>query len=241
MIAGTILKQRTDQYAAVLDEPAYIQWDFHRQPVVSIPLEDDELFAGDPAAPNTLVVFGDFQCTICRQLHETLRKAADKHPGKFRVAFRYYPQDPECNPNPAYRSGGHPSACRAARAVEAVRVVGGSTAYFAMRQKLWDGQDQLPRRPYVQQSERERKLFEEWAVEIGLDRAAFVEAMDSPGVATRIQADIDLATRLGLQAMPVVYVNGRLLRGWSKPETWDAILGGKTEPATQPTSAPVAH
>jgi protein-disulfide isomerase len=241
MIARTIMTERNAQLAAIMNDPAYVLWDFNRQPVVSIPLADDEVFAGDPAAPNTLVVFGDFQCPACRQLHETLREVAGKHPGAFRVAFRYYPQDPECNPNPAYRSGDHASACRAARAAEAARVLGGREGYLAMRDKLWNGQAELPTRPYVQQPERERKLFEDWAAEIGLDRAAFTAAMDSPPVVSRIQTDIDLATRLGLQSMPVVYVNGRLLRGWSKPETWDVILGGNSEPVSQPAAAPVAQ
>lgn len=240
MIAGTIMTERNAQYAAVLNDAAYVLWDFNRQPVVSIPLADDEVLAGDPAAPNTVVVFGDFQCTHCRELHEMLHEVARKYPDRLRVAFRYYPQDPECNPNPAYRSGGHASACRAARAAEAARIVGGRDAYLAMRNKLWDGQNRLPTRPYVQQTERERKLFEDWAAEIGLDRAAFTAAMDAPAVAARIQADIDLATRLGLQSMPVVYVNGRQLRGWSKLDTWAAILGEKPEGALRPTSAPEA-
>lgn len=241
MIGRSRLDETTKQYQAIAGDPEYVLWDFQRQRIADIPLREDEVFAGAPAASNTPIVFGDFQCPVCRQMHELLRKVANKYPDKLRVAFRYYPQDPECNPNPAFRSGGHASACRAARAAEAARVVGGREAYLAMRDKLWEGQGKLPTRPYLQQTEREHKLFEDWAAEIGLDRAAFTDAMDSPAVAARIQADIDLATRLGLQAMPVVYVNGRLLRGWSKPETWDAILGGKTEPATQPTSAPAAQ
>ncbi len=238
VVAGNILKERTAQFSAVLKDPEYILWDFHRQAPVSIPLYDDEIFAGDPAAPHTAVVFGDFQCSHCRQLHGILMEVAHTYPDRLRVAFRYYPQDAECNPNPRFRTGGHASACRAARAAEAARVVGGRDAYLAMRAKLWDNQAALPDRPVARQSEQERKLFEDWAAELGLARAAFTAAMESAEVTTRIRADIELAQRLDLQAMPVVYTDGRKLRNWSKLETWDVILNGPADATTQPAAAP---
>jgi protein-disulfide isomerase/uncharacterized membrane protein len=228
-----ILQERTETYAAVLNDPDFILWDFNRQPVESIPLYDDELFAGSPAAPNTVVVFSDFQCSACKLAHETLVQVAEKYPAAVRIAFRYYPQDPACNPNPGFRSGGHASACRAAEAAEAARVVGGRDAYLAMRKKLWDNQAALPTRAYAEQSEQERELFADWAADLGFDRAAFAAAMDSPAVAARIQADIAQADRLGIQTVPVVFVNGKRLRNWSKLETWEAILGPPAGAASQ--------
>jgi protein-disulfide isomerase/uncharacterized membrane protein len=230
----SVFRERTNTYAAVLDDPAFILWDFNRQPAVSIPLREDEVFAGSPDMPNTVVVFGDFQCTACRQAHEMLQQVAAKYPDALRIMFRSYPQDPACNANPRYRSGGHASACRAAQAAEAARLVGGATAYLAMRRTLWDNQNALPHKVYAQQSEAERRIFADWAAAIGLDRDAFTQAMDSRDVAARIQADIELAGRLGVQAVPVVFVNGKRLRNWSKMETWDAILRGTPAPATQP-------
>jgi protein-disulfide isomerase/uncharacterized membrane protein len=234
-----ILQERTGTYAEVLNDPEFILWDFNRQPVVSIPLYEDELIAGAPSAPNTVVVFSDFQCPACLKSHEMLLRVAEKYPTAVRVVFRYYPQDPACNANPRFRSGGHASACRAAQAAEAARVVGGRDAYLAMRKKLWDNQAALPMRPYVDQNARARELFADWAADLGLGRAAFVAAMDSPAVAARIQADIAEADRLGIQTVPVVYVNGKRLRNWSKLETWDAILGGQPPAGTQSSTIPL--
>jgi protein-disulfide isomerase/uncharacterized membrane protein len=238
-ITGSMLRERGKEYEAVLSDPEYLVWDHNRQPTVSIPLRDDEVFAGSPDAAITIVEFGDFQCEHCLKAHEVFVKLAGKYSERFRLAFRYYPQDSECNPNPRYRGAGHASGCRAARAAEAARIVGGREAYLAMRKTLWERQKQLPKVPFAEQSEPQRKLFEDWAVEIGLDRAAFAAAMDSPAVAERIQADIKLADGLGIQAMPVVYVNGKRLRNWSNLAAWDIILGGKTPAATQPTTAGV--
>jgi len=238
---GTVLgmlHERTNSYMALLNDPEFILWDFNRQPVVFIPLYDDELFAGPATAPNTVIVFGDFQCSACRQAHETFRKVAEKYPEVVRFASRHYPQDPECNPEPRFRSSGHASACRAARAAEAARLVGGREACLALRTKLWDNQNALPLRPYAQQSAAERRLFEDWAAEMGLDRTAFTAALDAPAVAARVQADIELGNGLGTQAVPVVYVNGKRLRNWSKLETWDVILGGRADAPTPPDSPP---
>ena len=236
----SILQERTQTYAAVLNDPDFILWDFNRQPVVSIPLYDDELLAGDPAAPNTVVIFSDFQCSACKQSHEMLLKVAEKYPAAVRFVFRYYPQDPACNANPRFRSGGHASACRAAQAAEAARVVGGRDAYLAMRKKLWDNQAALPTRPYTDQNTRARELFADWAADLGLDRAAFAAAMDAPAVAARIQADIAEAGRLDIETVPVVYVNGKRLRNWSKLQTWDAILARQAQPGTQPATIPLS-
>ena len=226
MIAGTMLNERTAAYAKVLHDPAFIQWDFHRQPVATIPLLEDEYFAGAPTADTTVVVFSDFQCSHCERLHAILKDVSAKYGDRVRVAYRYYPQDPQCNANPRYRSGGHASACRAVRAAEAARVVGGDQTYARMRDLLYSRQSELPAVPYARQSDVQRRLFEEWAAELGLDVTAFSKTMDSAAIAARIQADIALADTLGITGIPVVYVNGKRLRNWSKPETWDVLLGG---------------
>ncbi len=163
-------------------------------------------------------------------------KVAAKYPDRLQIAFRYYPQDPDCNPNPKFRVNGHLSACRAARAAEAARIVGGRDAYLKMRQTLWENQNRLPTVPVSQLNDRERSLFSDWAAEMGLDRAKFATAMESSEVTARIQSDIAEAERLGATVIPAIFVNGKRLRGWSKVETWDAILGAEAATTSQPAT-----
>ena len=226
-VAGTLYREQSKRLEAIVTDPAYILWDYARQAVVEIPLGEDEPLAGNPNAAHTVVVFGDFQCRHCKDLHERLMSVAQKYADRLRVAFRACPQDPECNPNPRFRSGGHASACRAARAAEAAFRVVGRDAFLAMRKKLWEHQADLPDVPFARQSAAQRRCFEDWAAELGLDRAAFAEALDSEPVTERIRADIELAQRLGLQAMPAVFLDGKRLNGWSRAETWDALLGAE--------------
>src|SRR5207244_12171986 len=46
---------------------------------------------GDPKAPVTIVEYSDFQCPVCRSLHDTLRGILPNYPGKLRVIFKDFP------------------------------------------------------------------------------------------------------------------------------------------------------
>ncbi|MGD8451391.1 MAG: thioredoxin domain-containing protein [Phycisphaerae bacterium] len=239
VVAGAIFHHRAAEYAAVLNDPAYIRWDFERQTPIELPIREDEPLAGSADAADTVVVFSDFLCTACRQAAETIPQVLERYPGRLRVAYRHYPQDAECNASPRYRVGGHSMACAAARATEAARVVGGTEAYLAMRKLIYQRQAELPGVPFAEQSAQQRALLADWAVELGLDRAAFETAMASPAVAERIAGDIALAGKMGIHAMPAIYLNGRRLRGWSNLSIWDMLLGAPTSaPATAPAGDP---
>jgi len=235
-VAGMVLRQRTAEYAKVLDAPAFIRWHFEQQPVVEIPLWPQEAFAGSPDAPHTVVTFTDFGCRHCRELHEVLQQLVGKYPHAIRVAFRYYPQDPECNPDPSYRGVGGPAGCRAARAAEAARLAGGMEAHLRMRELLWERQNQLPRSAYGRQLPAQDRFFEDCAVSIGLDHEAFRAAFESPASLARIEASLELARQLDIRSVPTVYLDGRRLIDWRKLQTWDVLLSAQT-PQTERVGA----
>jgi protein-disulfide isomerase/uncharacterized membrane protein len=240
VLAGSILKERTAEYAKVLGDPQFIRWNYERQSPADIPLYGDEVFEGSPDAPHTVVAFGDFQCTVCKRAHEMLTEVAKKYPGQLRIAFRYYPEDPACNANPRFRIGGHLSGCRAARAAEAARAVGGTEAYRKMQALLWERQNQLLRTPLAQQSAAQRQQFEDWAAELDLDRAAFGQAMESAAASERIGSDIELAKKLDVSVVPIVYMDGKRILGWNKPETWDVLLRDSQTPGSQLETQPAS-
>lgn len=236
---GGLLRERSQRYEQLVNDPAYVVWDFHRQMPVDVPLREDEAFAGAPGAPHTLVVFGDFQCTACRAAHDLVPRLLERHAGRLRVAFRHYPQDPACNPNPAYRRGGHAAACPAALAAEAAREIGGELAYAKMRALLYERQLELPTGTSPADRQKLRRLLENWAANVGLDPSTFGQALDDPRVAERVRSNIELGERLGLRALPALFLDGRRVVGWSKLETWDALLApaAATAPASTPESA----
>ncbi len=46
---------------------------------------------GDAKAPVTLVEYSDFECPVCRNLHDALRGLLPNYAGKVRVVFKDYP------------------------------------------------------------------------------------------------------------------------------------------------------
>jgi protein-disulfide isomerase/uncharacterized membrane protein len=223
-IAGRLIEQRSAQYLELVSDPEFIRWDHSRQTPADIPLDPDEYFAGNPQAEDTLVVFGDFQCPACASLHDVLGEVLAQYGDRLRIAYRHYPQDAACNDDPKYRAGGHPAACQAARAAEAVRMLAGDDAYAALRNLLYQRRRLLPTVPPARQDAGQRELLATWAAEFGVAREAFWEAAESDAVRDRIARDIALANRLGFQAMPQVLLNGRKVRNWRRIETWDALL-----------------
>ncbi len=202
-----------DAYRKITDDPAYILWDHQRQPMVDLPVRDDAVIRGNSLAAHTLVVFSDFQCTQCRAAHHRLQAMLEDHADRVRVVYRHFPQDPACNPQPEWERGGHPLSCEAARAYEAARIVGGAEVARQMRDRI-----------YEQQQALQGGLFAEWAVEMGLPRDAFETAMASDEARQRVADDVALGIELGIVAVPQMYFDGRRLQGWSRPETWDALL-----------------
>lgn len=233
LAVATTLMQRTQlsqieaAYKAIANDPAYVRWAHARQPLVALPLQEDEAFDGDPNAPHTIVVFADFRCTACASAHRLLPKVLEKYAGQVRVAYRHFPQDAACNPLERFKAAGHAGACAAARAAEAARAVGGAAAYRALRDLLFERQNEL-----------EGADFAAWAGDLSLDPEAFAAALQSEAVAARVNADIQQGLQLGLAAMPAIYLDGRMVKtGWSEPATWDALLAAVDPDSTLPVPA----
>jgi protein-disulfide isomerase len=218
--------------AQMENDPAFIRWDYARQAPLEIPLHPDEVFAGAPDAPNTIVSFSDFLCRHCRRTHEIFPELLKRHP-ELRIAFRHYPLDAQCSANPALQIGGHAGACQAARAVEAARQLGGRDKYLALRGLLWKRQDELAAAGQrAAAAPPVRDFLIAAAAELGLDRDAFAEALDSAAVSARVQADVQTADRLGVSELPAVFLNGRRVRNWGRAETYDVLLAGReSQPA----------
>ncbi len=237
-ILGGVVRTQQVEYERVLRDPEFIAWDVRRQPVVDeLLLSDDLLYEGDPAAPHTVVVFSDLQCGPCAELHRVLTNVLAQHAGRVRVAYRHYPEDPDCNSDPRFRIGGHFYACRAARAVEAAGLVGGPAAAARLRALIYERQRALPVEPPSRQTADQRALVVRWAGEVGLDRAAFEAALESDAVAARIAADVLLARRLQITGTPMVYLDGRRVRGWREPAVWNALLASREPIGDEPAPA----
>lgn len=198
-------------YSRIIEDPDFALWKYSQATPVEVPLSGDEAWLGPIDAPNTAVAFVDFQCPRCRQACELLSELAAEPQRRLRVAFKHFPLDLRCNP--AIQTVAHPAACRAALALEAAGLVGGPAARDAMRRRMYERQAELERDPYAT-----------WAAELGLDKAAFEQALQSPEPAARITRDVQLGRDLGVESVPTVFLNGRRLEYWLKKEAWERLL-----------------
>ena len=151
-------------------------------PVFSI-ATNDQPSLGNTDAPVTIVAFTDYQCPSCAAMHPTLERLVKEYGNKVRLVTRDFPLNQ------------HHEAFKAAEAAEAAREQG----------KYWEYIQVLMRN----QSSLSVEKLKTYATELGLDRARFDSALDSAKFAELIQRDVEDGMKLGLNATPAIFINGR--------------------------------
>jgi protein-disulfide isomerase len=155
---------------------------------------------GDNAKKVTLVEYGDFQCPYCGQYYPIIKQVVEKYKSDIQFQFRNFPLDQ------------HQNARAAARAAEAAGKQG----------KYWEMHDLL----YEQQSDWENStsaatVFEGYASQLGLNLNQFKTDFASSEVNDAINADRNEGTRLGVDATPTFFLQGKKLA--DPPTTADAF------------------
>jgi len=153
-------------------------------PIFKIAL-DDQPSKGNPTAAVIVVQFTDFQCPSCAQHHPILERLLSEYGDRVRFVVRDFPLSQ------------HPNAMKAAEAAEAAREQG----------KYWEYTDLL----YRNQSALQIDKLKQYASSLGLDRAKFDAALDSGKYSDKVQRDVAEGDRLGVDATPTFFVNGRLV------------------------------
>lgn len=150
-----------------------------------------------------VVVFSDFECPGCAQtakfLDERIQPMFD---GRLRIVYRHYPLNARCNEALAKNVQAHPFACDAARMSIAAFAIGGNDAFWKTHDYLFANQEKL-KKGGIKSSDV--------AGVLGVDVAAFDEAMKSDSTSARLAEDIKLAQAVGVQSTPAVIVEGRAI------------------------------
>ena len=168
--------------------------------VYKVTLEGDEPTLGDPLAPVTLVVFGNYQCPFTRRFEATLDTLRQKHGANLRVVHKQLPL--------AF----HKSAPAAARAALCANAQGRFEAMHdaLMSAELVEGQ--------------EVEVAVSIAESNGLDVKALVACMDDPKTQARVDRDLELAALVTARGTPNTFINGRKVTGAKPIEELEAVI-----------------
>lgn len=138
---------------------------------------------GPANAKITIVIFSDFECPYCAQAHQQV-EALQKQFGaqNVRVAYRHLPLS------------FHPNAMPAAIASMAAHRQG----------KFWEYHDKL----FANQEKLKAEDFVRYAKELKLDVEKFQKDLKDPAIATAVQEDLKLSTKINVPGTPSFYING---------------------------------
>ncbi len=150
---------------------------------------------GPTDAPIRITMFGDHLQPKTAEAHNTIMALLSAR-SDINYTYRHHPVDRTCNP--AVKKTIHPGACLAAKATEAAGQLAGNDAFWAMNDWLLSNPDAINRIAIL-----------EIAPQMGLDIQTFQSLLDEPVVGRAIVEDARAAARLGVHAVPTVYINDK--------------------------------
>ena len=157
---------------------------------------------GKPSAPVKMVVYGDFECPMCKDFDQAIRANLTKtFPDQVQFFFRDAPL-----------IGMHPWAKDAA--------IAGRCILRQSQAAFWDYHDWI----YSQQTEinpdnLHGKIMD-YAKSKGLDEIGLGHCMDTTATAPEVDEEMTQAKALGINETPTIFINGRRLVG-NVP--WDSV------------------
>jgi protein-disulfide isomerase len=164
---------------------------------------DQQPSYGTPGAPVVLVVFGDFECPLCKAEADVMRGNVVKTFGeKVRVYFKDFPIESL-----------HPWARPAS--------IAGRCVFRQNPQTFWDFHDWIYKQ---QQSITVQNLNDQvfkWAGTSGLDSIQLGRCIESKATDAEIAKNMQEGTALGVDGTPTTFLNGRPLPGildWTQLE-----------------------
>jgi protein-disulfide isomerase/uncharacterized membrane protein len=196
-------QDRAQKLQATLDDPrkldAYFAEKAQREYDAAAPVSiatDGTPDKGPATAPVIVAEYSDFMCPYCRQLGLALSQFVPRAGGRVAVYFKNYPLDKSCNER--LPGSTHPGACHLALGAVCARY---QSKFDAYHDHVFSSE---LRNPEIADVVR-------LAGEAGLNAAAMQGCLEDPKAKADLAAEIAEGNRLGVNATPTLYVNGRPL------------------------------
>jgi protein-disulfide isomerase len=167
-------------------------------------IREDSPTLGNADAKITLVEFLDPECESCAAFHPVVKKILKDYDGKIRLVVRYMPL--------------HPNSFLAATFTE---VAGEQGKYWQAQELLFQKQPEWGTKhgpPSAAPPPDVPKLFEKYAMELGLDLDKFESAVKENRYKEKLERDRKDGQSLGVSKTPTFFVNGRQLARFSESD-----------------------
>lgn len=177
----------------------------------------------------TLVEYGDYQCPYCGEYYPTVKQVVAQYDDQITFQFRNFPL-----------TSLHPNAFAGARAAEAAGLLG---KFWQMHDLLYDQNDE-----YYDSNEEAAEwigvtdpepVFVKDAESLGLNAQKFEQLYNSDQVNNLVLADENAGNKLGIDATPTFYLDGKQIQVDNTASAFDSLINaaiaqkqGKTSSAT---------
>ena len=148
---------------------------------------------GNSTATVTVVEFADFECPVCRQLHDQLKTVLPNYP-QVKFYFKDFPIEQI-----------HPWAKTAALA--------GRCAFNQKPNAFWKIYDGFYESQDLVSAANAWDKAVDFAGQAGLDATSFKTCLGSPEAAAAVEASVANARLLEVTSTPTIFVNGRRIVG----------------------------
>ncbi len=149
---------------------------------------------GDSKAAVTLVEYSDFECPVCRSLHDVLRGMLPNYASKVRLVFKDFPLEQL-----------HPWARTAA--------IAGRCAYQQDPNAFWKMYDFIYDHQEIISAANAWTKMMDYAGQSGLDAEVFKGCLASPEAGAAVNASRANGQQLEVNSTPTLFVNGRRIVG----------------------------
>ncbi|MFA5995342.1 MAG: thioredoxin domain-containing protein [Patescibacteria group bacterium] len=154
---------------------------------------------GKDTAKVKIVEYSDFQCPACMKMYNFLKQAETEFGDDLSIQFKDFPL-----------TSLHPNAMISAEAAQCA----------FQQNKFWEYYNTLYDRQTTWSPERDpSNLLKNYAQELGLNTAQFNQCLDNHEQQATVKADMKIATDLGINQTPTLYINDKEYSGVSTYES----------------------
>ncbi len=167
----------------------------------------DDPAVGSVKPEVTIVEFGDFQCEHTLKAFPIIRTLALQYPDKIKFIYRDFPLDDI-----------HPWAKLAAQAGYCAQA---QNRFWPLHDKIFQNQNQLSQEPA-----KSRELIINLAAQAGVNRAQFLQCLDSDEAKKEVEQDQRDGLAAGVSGTPTWFINGYRVAGVIPEDIFKQVIEG---------------